>query len=43
MAGNTEKSEQVFRKVLQIDPSSQEAKTGLETLEKSKRGRRRSG
>jgi tetratricopeptide (TPR) repeat protein len=43
MAGELDKSESTFRKVLAIDPSSQEAKTGLDTLEKSKRGKRRSG
>lgn len=43
MAGDTERSESTFRKVLTIDPSSQDAKAGLDTLEKSKRGRRKSG
>ena len=43
MAVILDKSESTFRKVLAIDPGSQEAKTGLDTLEKSKRGKRRSG
>ncbi|MFN0149165.1 MAG: tetratricopeptide repeat protein [bacterium] len=43
MAGDTEKSESTFRKVLAIDPSSQEAKTGLDTLAKSKKGPKKSG
>ena len=43
MAGELDKSESTFRKVLAIDPGSQEAKTGLDTLEKSKKGKRRSG
>jgi tetratricopeptide (TPR) repeat protein len=43
MAGELDKSESTFRKVLAIDPGSQDAKTGLDTLEKSKKGKRRSG